>query len=375
MTLPDDLDRRLSAWLDEAAPMRAPDHLLAQVAARADRTRHRPAWATLERWISMEDRARFGAIPRTAIMIAILGLLLVVFAAAALGSGGSPPPRLPPLTGPAGNGLIAYGTDADVWVISADGSNRRRITSDPDIDFPGVWSPDGTWLAYWSLAFDGDPKDSSAVQAALAGPNIALKVVPADGTDPRTLVSGLRWVSDCSTDISWSPDSQRIAYAQAIVEGIKSTPRIDVLTVAGGTPRTLVDGYSPSWSPDGTTVAFANDRYSASGGAWNGISLISADGTDERRLTTTTGSGCAFDEPQWSPNGEQIVFYNNGDGSHDIWVIGADGSGERALTTLGGDEYWPRWSPDGSRIAFDRVVLPEFNAPQFVLTDPDGRTR
>ena len=80
-----------------------------------------------------------------------------------------------------------------------------------------------------------------------------------------------------------------------------------VLTANGG-------GFDPSWSPDGTQIAFA--RYE---GCCNPeIYVMNADGSDERRLTALDG----FDtNPAWSPDGTKIAWERNG-----IWVMNADGS-------------------------------------------------
>ena len=79
----------------------------------------------------------------------------------------------------------------------------------------------------------------------------------------------------------------------------------------------------------------------------------------------------AFPYPRWSLDGERILFYA-GFGPHDIYAVDASGSDETVLADEAADEYWPSWSPDGSRIAFNRVVVPSANLMQFVVMDPDG---
>lgn len=112
-----------------------------------------------------------------------------------------------------------------------------------------------------------------------------------------------------------------------------------IYVVDSASVRRLVPGDEPAWSPDGATIAFQSQT---------GISLIDADGTNER----TIRSG-GF-QPSWSPDGRQIAFVDGG-----IRVMQADGAGERLLVSnafiQGGDEmYRPDWSTDGQRIAFVR---------------------
>ncbi len=68
----------------------------------------------------------------------------------------------------------------------------------------------------------------------------------------------------------------------------------------------------------------------------------------------TRSSGVADRYPRWSPDGTRIAYWSDGDGEYDLYLTAADGSGEPAkLTDLGpGFRYRPMWSPDGKRIVF-----------------------
>ena len=81
-------DRTLTAWLDEQAPPREPDRLLEAVTAEVAHTRRLPGWVIPERWIPMQTRALFGAIPRTVVILALLALL--VASAAVIAAGQAP---------------------------------------------------------------------------------------------------------------------------------------------------------------------------------------------------------------------------------------------------------------------------------------------
>jgi len=373
-----DLDRRITAWLDDRAVSQAPDDLLGETLARTSRLARRPAWRIPERWIPMPITLRLAVVPRALVYLLVLALLLAMLAAGGLVTGSLRHAQASVLlpTGPARNGLIAYGILGDIWVMDQHGDVRTQLTSGTDLDYVGVWSPDGTQLAYWSLGFSGDPSDATQVQAAIRGGQASVKVIRADGSDPRTLASGLIWPSDCGTDMSWSPDSSAIAFARTTVDnGLVN--EVDIVAIGGGQPRQVAShALTPAWSPDGTTIAYLDDLYlhtpDGTPAMGRGVSLVPAEGGDSRPVSRAVGDGCAFNEPQWSNDGRQVVFYGGSDGVHDVYVARSDGTGEVAIATDPADEYWPRWSPDNTRIAFDRVVLSQFNAPQFVLTDPDG---
>jgi hypothetical protein len=144
-----DFDRTLSAWLDELAPMREPEGLTYAVLARTRRTRRIPGWATLERWFPMQPTYRFGAVPRTAIILVTLALLTTLLGIAiAIGASPSVAPPAPP-TGAARNGLIAFDDEGDIWVVKPEGTDRKALTTGPLWDTNPVWSQDGTRIAYW----------------------------------------------------------------------------------------------------------------------------------------------------------------------------------------------------------------------------------
>ena len=159
MTARDDFDRLLSAWFDDDAPGREPEHLLGQVLARTARTRRRPGWLVPERWLSVQLVTRWQTVPRVAPLVVALGLLLALLAAALLLSGR---PRLPAPFGPAANGLIAYMSGPQIVVAPIGGSDPRPLTPAADVAGEPVFSPLGRRIAYKLFEFP-----QSAVRSAL----------------------------------------------------------------------------------------------------------------------------------------------------------------------------------------------------------------
>jgi dipeptidyl aminopeptidase/acylaminoacyl peptidase len=101
--------------------------------------------------------------------------------------------------------------------------------------------------------------------------------------------------------------------------------------------------YTQDLSPDGQWIAFSNQ------GVREDLYVVRADGTGYRQLTDD-----AFRDrgPRWSPDGSRIAFYSDRSGRYEAWVIRPDGSGLEQLTRTEGIARWlPEWSPDGKRLA------------------------
>ena len=148
------------------------------------------------------------------------------------------------------------------------------------------------------------------------------------------------------TDPSLSPDGTRIAFTGSGGTEIW-TMRIDGTGLTRLTSNSFVD-QTPAWSPDGASIAFASNRV---GGAATEIYVMDANGTNARRLTTTTNN-IEDNYPAWSPDGARIVFTSVRTGAGDLYLMNADGTNVQRLTTRAAADTAPTWSPDGSTIAF-----------------------
>lgn len=157
----------------------------------------------------------------------------------------------------------------------------------------------------------------------------------------------------------WSPDGAWVAIevidAASIVsseDGISYSSDIHVFDPAlpAGAPwRALTSNgrsRSPSWSPDGTRIAFTAG---SAGSALNHVHVMDASGGAPVQVTAVEGS---YSRPSWSPDGARLLFSDGTVGSGDILVVNADGTGLSNLTRSGAPDADPSWSPDGRRIAF-----------------------
>ena len=108
-----------------------------------------------------------------------------------------------------------------------------------------------------------------------------------------------------------------------------------------------VDEQYPAYSPDGTKIAFVRSTrgLNCCPTSQGDVYVMNADGTNVRQLAHDDP---AIGHPTWSPDGTRIAFEK----SYAIWVVNADGTGETAIYDPPGSFcYDPAWSPDGSRIA------------------------
>jgi dipeptidyl aminopeptidase/acylaminoacyl peptidase len=175
-----------------------------------------------------------------------------------------------------------------VVTVAADGtvSPLTTIPLDGVEDIPcAIWAPDGRWAA---LGGDG---------AVWVVDTETAEVRRLPGYDPR--------------DLEWRPGTDELAITGRAVPGsfVGENAPIDIYTVSTGEVRTIdgVEAVELTWSPDGTTIAYTR-AVPGAGDTKSGITLIDADGTNQRPLTTDEYVADHGIGVTWSPRGDQIAF-------------------------------------------------------------------
>jgi Tol biopolymer transport system component len=147
---------------------------------------------------------------------------------------------------------------------------------------------------------------------------------------------------------SLSADGQFIAFRSERQGG-----GIFVMGRTGESARRVADfGYSPTWSPDGRSLVVATEQVFGMPYSRSTISqLWKLDLETEERIELTPGDAV---EPRWSPNGSRIAFWGlpQGTGQRDLWTIAASGGDPMPVTSDSATDWSPTWSPDGRYLYF-----------------------
>ena len=170
----------------------------------------------------------------------------------------------------------AFDYTHNIWLMNADGTNLRRLTSNHNWEHGPAWSPDSERIVY--VVNDGVTNNSSN-----------LWVMDRDGANRQELTSN----SDWEHGPAWSPDGGHISYERGYIDNDYKLTGVDVWLMGsdGSNQRALTSDRlwesNSAWSPDGKLIAYTRD----------GIWVMSADGSNQRPLTTPIAGA----QPTWSP--------------------------------------------------------------------------
>ena len=191
-----------------------------------------------------------------------------------------------------------------------------------------TWSPDGNQLAYAAA-----PSGDFQIWRADANGALASRITSFPGGNVQP---------------TYNP---KTGAQIGFISGRTGLPQLYIMNTDGSSVQRLTDGgyaSSPSWSPSGQFITFAWQRkygLGAPGGRDIYVIQVAPNADGSYKIVQLTHDGGPCDSPSWSPDGRHIVYANSADGKADhtrIWTMLADGTQQHPLTGPGAD--MPNWS-------------------------------
>ena len=226
----------------------------------------------------------------------------------------------------------------DIWVISEAGGPAWRATNDEAVDWSPMWNADGSFLYYvsdrggsmnlWRIAMDPETGRPSGE--------------PEPATTPANYVGRARM----------SANGQFMVYeARSGTSNIYRSTFDAVRGVLGPSEPITSGSRAFSWvapSPDGKFLVLGTGFLQQ-----EDLFISAADGSGIRQLTTDA----FYDRfPQWSPDSKLVAFYSNRSGKYELWTTTPGGQLNQLTQADGISMLYPRWSRDGTRMAFSDVT-------------------
>ena len=278
---------------------------------------------------------------------------------------------------PGSNGWVAFVGQGGINLVREGEAPRRIIGSDSDgLDqICPAFSRDGRRLAHGEAR---GTADSGYHDAALV---ISDLDAAGNASESLRIDVGGTFPPPCA---AWSADGRRVAFGVPLTSPINpdrsaAGSAVWVATVADGHVDVLPDLLATDleWSPDGSQLAIASGQTDQVGGESlrdGSIRLYDAARGQMRTLVGPSGVSSLT----WSPDGTRIAYQrggsDGGDMDQEIWVVRVDGSGESLITRRRfGSIYGagPVWSPTGDRIVYQRMKTAGTEAHDVVLVRPD----
>jgi len=233
------------------------------------------------------------------------------------------------------DGHIVYSSNAggsgDIWIVGADGSNPKQLTTGAHASHGLTVSPDGRYI-YFAADHEG---------------RFNLWRMNSDGQELKQLTFG-----DGELYPHCTPDGAWIVYQRREIE-----PKLWRVPASGGEPMQLTEtrAVRPAVSPDGQMIAYHYLDPDLEGSRW-GIGIVSSAGGQRLKRFDFPPTVARFQRfVRWSPDGQSIAFANTPNGLSDIWLQPLDGGPPKQLTNFKAEQIRTfDWSHDGRSLAVVR---------------------
>ncbi|MBW8865785.1 MAG: PD40 domain-containing protein, partial [Acidobacteria bacterium] len=266
-----------------------------------------------------------------------------------------------------------------LWVMTLADGKTTRFGGEKDVSGTPEWSPDGQSIAYRGRL--GDKRGLIVARPDGSGGRFVAEIEDTNAPLPGT-----------GKTIAWSPDGKRLAFVSAVpgpetadatgdpivitrylykpdaAEGMthfNDNRRLHVFVADVGsgrvTPVTTGNHYEHSidWSPKGELLFLSNqDADEDEFFNYDLFAVEPGNASAMRRLSATESNEY---RPRWSPDGSMIAFEATKRGLTDrettmedthVWVMKADGTGRREIGTIDNRQGPPEWTPDGTALLF-----------------------
>lgn len=292
------------------------------------------------------------------------------------------------------------GNEHPIYVVSADGSEQKHAAEqavanrvgiggqkvaalERKLDTGGVsphhgeidWSPDGQYIVFaglsgiyrvspenpsvrrivetpagaddWGPQFSPDGQQLLFVRNRQVGEPDEIWLLPMAGGEPKRLLSERGRIT---SPPQWSSDGRSVIYSSnrsghpALLRASLDAPDSVITITEPGVPA-----WEPAVSRRGYRLAY--ERILRSLSIWE-LNVAEASEKKPTLLVSSTSNTDQGPGPQFSPDGKNLAYMSDRNGTMEIWVASRDGGNPYQLTAVGGAGT-PRWSPDSQSIAFD----------------------